>query len=175
MEPVIALSPWHRLKDVQKEQKLTEVEKRCSSTPFSCTYSFPYSLRPLSPPSFWGCMAAGAKGSTAVPANCLLMVKRQKGYIHSVEGHLALSPVAVWTPCEEHRVSFSAELRLAARPSTVIRLLGVYWRLYLSENLVIDSWVTEVRRTKSVKLQPESDSSTNKHGTEFLVISCLSH
>lgn len=41
MEPVIALSPWHRLKDVQKEQKLTEVEKNAAALLSAVLTPFP--------------------------------------------------------------------------------------------------------------------------------------
>lgn len=70
-------------------------------------------------------------------------------------------------PSTDHRVGFSAEPRLAARSSTGIKLLGVQWVLYLSENLVVDSWITMVHWTMPVKLQPESDTTRHKHSLDF--------
>lgn len=71
-----------------------EKNRWSSNTSFSWTYSFPYSLWPLSPPPFSGHVAAGAESSSAVSANCQLAewLKKVKG----------LYPVSGKSPCSAY-------------------------------------------------------------------------
>lgn len=90
-------SPSINLKMHRNTTRLWKWKKKnrwSSNTSFSWTYSFPYSLWPLSPPPFWGHVAAGAASSTAVSANWQLA-----GWWEKVKG---LYPVSGRSPCSAY-------------------------------------------------------------------------